>query len=274
MEAVLLAVTLMSLATAIGTSFLAWRVMQAERLRSEARIAALAADLDTDSRERPVRSERPQPKATPPPAPAIATPATQPEIDLPIADAAVLDSQGMFAEQPRGRSMARMVGGVGVAAAIVVLVIGTLVMTSDRSASGHSRPAQTRHPAAAPVATTPSVEVPLELIALGHEREKDRLTVRGVVRGAATAEGGPLTAVVLLFNRQGSEIGSGRADVAPAGSDPAGERTFVITVPSVGDVGRYRISFRSDDHVVPHVDKRSASGIAKPAVLNVANSQF
>jgi hypothetical protein len=272
MEAVLLAVTLVSLATAIGTSFLAWRVMQAERLRSEARIAALAADLDTDHHERPVRSA--QLKATPPPTPAIATPAIQPEIELTIADPAVPDSQCMFADRPRGRSMARVVAGVGVAAAIVVLVIGTLVMTSDRSASGRSRPAQTRHPVAAPVATTPSAEVPLELIALGHEREKDRLTVRGVVRGAATAEGGPLTAVVLLFNRQGSEIGSGRADVAPAGSDPAGERTFVITVPSTGDVGRYRISFRSDDHVVPHVDKRSPSGFAKPAVLNVANSQF
>ena len=168
--------------------------------------------------------------------------------------------------------MTRAIAGVGVAAAVVALVIGTLVMASDRSASGRARPAQTRHPVAAPVAATPSAEVPLELIALGHEREKDRLTVRGVVRGAA-AEGGPLTAVVLLFNRQGSEIGSGRADVAPAGSDPAGERTFVITVPSAGDVGRYRISFRSDDHVVPHVDKRSPSGIAKPAVLNVANSQ-
>ena len=274
MEVVLLTVTLASLATAIGASFLAWRVMHAERLRSEARIAALAADLDIDDRERPVRSERPQPRAMPVLAPVIAAVAIQPEIELPIADAAVPDSQGMFAERPRGRSMTRAVAGVGVAAAVVALVIGTLVMTSDRSTSDRSRPAQTRHPVAAPAAATTSADVPLELIALGHEREKDRLTVRGVVRGAPTAAGGPLTAVVLLFNRQGSEIGSGRVEVAPAGSDPAGERTFVISVPSAGDVGRYRISFRSDDHVVPHVDKRSPSGIAKPAVLNVANSQY
>ena len=269
MEAVLLTVTLVSLATAIGTSFLAWRVMHAERLRSEARIAALAADLDADHREPAVRSERPQPKVAPLPAPAM-----QPEIELRIAGAADADPQGMFADRPRGRSMARVIAGTGVAAAIVALVIGTLVMTSDRSTSSRSRSAQTRHPVATPTAATPTDEMPLELIALGHEREKDRLTVRGVVRGAPTAAGGPLTAVVLLFNRQGSEIGSGRVEVAPAGSDPAGERTFVISVPSAGDVGRYRISFRSDDHVVPHVDKRSPSGIAKPAVLNVANSQF
>jgi hypothetical protein len=126
---------------------------------------------------------------------------------------------------------------------------------------------------AAPAAAT-TAEVPLELIALGHEREKDRLTVRGVVRSSASASSNPLTAVVLLFNREGSEIGSGRAEVGPAGPDPAAERRFVITVPSAGDVGRYRISFRSADHVVPHVDRRAQPGTAKPAVLNVANSQF
>src|SRR5262245_2333655 len=150
MEAVLLTVTLMSLATAIGSSFLAWRVMHAERLRSEARIAALAADLDADHRERPVRLERPQPKATPLPAPAIAAPAIQPEIELRLDDAADADSQGMFADRPRGRSMTRVVAGIGVAAAIVALVIGTLVMASDRSTSSRSRPAQTRHPSATP----------------------------------------------------------------------------------------------------------------------------
>jgi hypothetical protein len=247
--------------------------MHAERLRSEARIAALAADLGIDNQERPERS---QPHVAPLPAPVIAAPATAaPEIDLSIADEPVAASGGMFAVRPRGRSMPRIVAGVGIAAAIVALVIGTLVMSSDRSTSAHARrpPAATAaRPAAAAVTTT--AELPLELIALGHEREKDRLTVRGVVRGASPAASGPLTAVVLLFNREGSEIGNGRAEVAPAGPDPAGERTFVITVPSAGDVGRYRISFRSADHVVPHVDRRTQPGTAKPAVLNVANSQI
>ena len=68
MEAILLAVTLLSISTAIGTSFLAWRVVQAERLRSEARIAALAADLEMDDRPRAVRFEHPVPKTTPVPA--------------------------------------------------------------------------------------------------------------------------------------------------------------------------------------------------------------
>ena len=273
MEVVLLTVTLASLATAIGTSVLAWRVVRAERLRSEARIAALVADLGFDDREGQVRAERPQPQAAPVPAPVIPAPVMPAaDIDLSIADEAVPASEGMFAVRPRGRSLPRVVAGVGIAAAIVALVIGTLVVTSsDRSTSAHARrPAAAAATAPAAPATTPA-EVPLELLALGHEREKDRLTVRGVVRGASSAAGVPLTAVVLLFNREGSEIGSGRAEVAPGGPDPAGERTFVITVPSAGDVGRYRISFRSADHVVPHVDHRAQPATAKQAVLNVAS---
>jgi hypothetical protein len=278
MEVVLLTVTLASLATAIGTSFLAWRVMRAERLRSEARIAALAADLGLDESERPMRAERPQPEATPVAAPVMASVIPAPEVELPLGDATVNASQGMFAVRPRGRSMPRVVAGVGVAAAVVALVIGTLVMTSDRSTSTQAKPQAAPTAATAPAqavaSTSATSEVPLELIALGHEREKDRLTVRGVVRGTSTAESRPLTAVVLLFNRDGSEIGSGRAEVGPAAPGQAGERPFVISVPSAGEVGRYRISFRSDDHVVPHVDRRTQPGIAKPAVLNVASSQF
>jgi hypothetical protein len=37
---------------------------------------------------------------------------------------------------------------------------------------------------------------------------------------------------------------------------PGGETTFVVTVPGAGDVGRYRVSFRTDDRIVPHVDRR------------------
>ena len=36
-----------------------------------------------------------------------------------------------------------------------------------------------------------------------------------------------------------------------------GESPFVVTVPGAADVGRYRVSFRTDDRVVPHIDRRS-----------------
>jgi hypothetical protein len=259
MEAVLLAVTLMSLAIAVGASVLAFQVMRAERLRSEARIAALAADLGADD-ERPIRTEQPA--------------NVVPIVDrgVPIVDEVPATPQGMFAVRQRGRSASRVLAGVSVAATIVALVIGSLVMTSARKTA--ARFPRAASPAASTTTPATPAEVPLELIALGHEREADRLTVRGVVRGTPSAGKGPLTAVVLLFNRQGNEIGSGRTEVPPAGPDPASERTFVVTVPSAGDVGRYRISFRSDDHVVPHVDRRTQPGTAASGVLNVAKSQL
>jgi hypothetical protein len=62
---------------------------------------------------------------------------------------------------------------------------------------------------------------------------------------------------VLLFNREGSLIGTGRAEVSSPATEPSHERTFVVSVPAASDVGRYRVSFRTDDHVIPHVDKRT-----------------
>src|SRR5262245_30970305 len=58
MQAVLLVVTLLSLTIAICTSVLAWRVMRNERLRSEARIAALTADLAAVDEYRTIRADR------------------------------------------------------------------------------------------------------------------------------------------------------------------------------------------------------------------------
>ena len=105
---------------------------------------------------------------------------------------------------------------------------------------------------------TPHQTRALELVALGHERENDRLVVRGVIRNPVG--GSPvnqLTAVVMLFNRDGGYLASGRAEVQPAHLEPGGETTFLVTVPGASDVGRYRVSFRADNQVIPHVDIRS-----------------
>jgi hypothetical protein len=255
MEAVLLTITLLSLTIAICTSVLAWRVMRNERMRSEARIAALTADLALVEEHRPIRADRPQA-----PAAAADLPIHREIVAAPpVHDEAAALPQGMFAPRERGRSLFRVAAGVCAATLIVAVVIGSLVMTSDGTQSTASRkPSE-------PVAPADAAQIPLELIALGHEREADRLTVRGVVRGSAPAgENAPLTAVVLLFNRDGTLIASGRAEVQHGATDPAGERTFVVTVPSAGDVGRYRVSFRTDDHIVPHVDKRAQAGHLKP----------
>ena len=116
MEAVLLAVTLLSLAIALGASSLAWRVMRNERLRSEARIAALAADLGIEDDERPLHASR---RAEPAEA-----------VEIRTADEPIAAPAGMFAPKVRERSAFRFAAGIGVASLLVAAVIGTLVLTS------------------------------------------------------------------------------------------------------------------------------------------------
>ena len=54
-------------------------------------------------------------------------------------------------------------------------------------------------------------------------------------------------------------LASGRAAVESSALIPGGESVFVVTVPAPAEVGRYRVSFRSDDRVISHVDKRNRS---------------
>jgi hypothetical protein len=68
-----------------------------------------------------------------------------------------------------------------------------------------------------------------------------------------------LTAVVFLLKRDGSFLSSGRAAIDPSTLRPGNESPFVVTVSGAGDIGRYRVSFRTDDRVVPHVDRRDAA---------------
>ena len=100
---------------------------------------------------------------------------------------------------------------------------------------------------------------PLELVALGHERDGNRLIVRGVVRNPSAGSAvEPLTAVVFVFNAEGGFVTSARAAVDANALRSAGETTFAVTVPDAASVSRYRVSFRSGDRIVPHVDRREA----------------
>jgi hypothetical protein len=104
----------------------------------------------------------------------------------------------------------------------------------------------------------PAAGAPLELVALQHEREGEQLTIRGTVRNPGTGTGvDRLSAVVLLFGPDGGLINTERADVSGGALAPGSQGSFVVTVPNAGNVGRYRVSFRTDDRVVPHVDRRS-----------------
>ena len=74
--------------------------------------------------------------------------------------------------------------------------------------------------------------VPLELVALEHDRDDSRLIVRGIVRNPASAVTlNGLTAVVLVFSKDGGFIASERAPVAVTALVPGAETPFVVTLP-------------------------------------------
>jgi hypothetical protein len=240
MDLILIVVTLLSLTVAAMMSIVAWRAVRNERRRSEARVTALAADIhirdDIQARD----------------------------TDLPLQQVpTTISTRSMFAPDhstPTRSRLAVVVGlgvlGVGASAALAVVLGGAgrpngVELRSDAAQQGSS--AEHATPENATVITAP-----LELVALGHERDGDSLTVRGVLRNPASGkELGQLTAVVLLFTHDGGFLASGRVAVQAPKLEPGGETTFVITIPGVADVGRYRVSFRIEDRVVPHVDVRS-----------------
>jgi hypothetical protein len=237
----LLLVTLISLLLAVIMSVIAWRVAREERRRSAARVAALAADIH------------------------------DPDLDLrrPAEAPASTPGTGLFTTAEQARPTPRLAAVVGIG----VLVFGSMAAVAITLGSGAhptaagAAPAST--PAASPEASQPVDQttavprtkadgpVPLELLALGHERDGDRLTVRGVVRNPVSgAELDRVTAVVFLYNRDGVFLASGREEIMSPTLAPGGESSFTVTVADAADVGRYRISFRTDDRVVPHVDQR------------------
>ena len=222
----LLILTFASMLVAVVMSVVAWRTAGEERRRSNARVAALAAEIHDGDFD--LRSNEPGHGGE-----------LAPVGDL-FAAAQPVQSGSRFA----------IVVACGV---IVVGSLATLGLLLSRG-SPHATATTTASQTTPAGLTNPA---PLELVALGHERTGDDLTVRGVVRNPSSGIAvDRLTAVVFLFNREGGFLTSGRATVESPALVPGGESRFVVTVPSAGEVGRYRVSFRTDDRVVPHVDRR------------------
>ena len=109
-----------------------------------------------------------------------------------------------------------------------------------------------------PVAVGPNS--PLELVSLTHTRQNQKLAVSGLVRNPVS--GTPvekLSAVVFLFDRLGTFVSSSRAHVDFLKLGAGDESPFVVSLDAPATVSRYRVSFRTDDGVVPHIDRRGES---------------
>jgi len=246
----LLLVTLISVLLTVIMSVIAWRTAQDEKRRSEARVAALAADIHQVDRLRGVARREPELEL-------------RPAVDA-MADAPMppMGPSGLFESAAPRRTGPRFGAVAAIGALMFVTVAGIVVMlgsgssaTPVASAASHANPAGADN--AVRPAAGPDDVVPVELLALGHDRDGDRLTVRGVVRNPSAGRAvDRMTAVVFLYNRDGGFLTSGRAAIDSAALLPGGESAFVVVVPGASDVGRYRVSFRTDDRVVPHVDRR------------------
>ncbi len=285
METVLLGVTIVSLVVALVMSVTAWRLARDEKQRSAARVAALSIaatsapggsasyggqglspDHAIGFQARPAAVERtverPAPKAPWAPAPlTMETPARPapvavppvPEMPLNVAPAPRVLSHssgflGASTEQPQASGGRQRSLAVAAAMLLVGLLGGLAWMMSG--------PRGTSAAAVGP-------NSPLELVSLRHDRQNQKLAVSGLVRNPAT--GKPverLSAVVFLFDRQGAFVTSAKANVDFLKIGAGDESPFVVTLDAPATVTRYRVSFRTDEGVVPHIDRRGATPLA------------
>jgi hypothetical protein len=136
---------------------------------------------------------------------------------------------------------------IGFASAVALIVaIATMSTNHERRAVSAAGPAASPKDGA------------LELLSMRHDRASDTLTVTGLVRNGGTAPADHLIAVVFTFDHNGNFVASGRAPVEFVSLSPGDESPFRVSVPNVGDVGRYRVSFRTEAGIVRHVDRRQA----------------
>ena len=203
---------IVSVGAALFCAGLLWRVVREERLRSDARVAALTSAIDGPAGH-----------------------------GAPSAAAAPLFETGRTSPM-QGRPLLKIAIGFVTAVTVIVLI----AMTSDRAQP-------------APGAAAQAAVAPLELISMRHARVADTLTVTGLVRNPGSSATARVTAVVLAFDRTGGFVASGRGPLEFPTLAPGDESPFQVTVTDASDVGRYRVSFRTESGALRHVDLRSGS---------------
>jgi len=271
----LLGVTVISLVVALVMSVTAWRLARDEKQRSTARVAALsiAASAHGDApsyggqpdaigfQARPAGVEKPQARAPWAPAPLAVEAQRQPVAvvpppvpELPLHHATVAreisHSSGFLGTAPaaprsgggqRSLAMAAIVLFVGLLGGLVWMMSGPRGTTA--AAIGPNRP--------------------LELVSMRHERQDQKLAVSGLIRNPVAGQPVErLSAVVFLFDQQGTFVTSAKADVDFLKLGAGDESPFVVSLDAPATVTRYRVSFRTDAGVVPHIDRRGAVPVA------------
>jgi hypothetical protein len=218
MTALLVGVTFVALGVAGALVFYVLRLSREDRERHDARAAALAERIGGNAHAaEPVESFV---------VPVAADEASSPTL---FANAGTSEANG-----------SRWLMAAG--AVVVLLVLGGIYLFNRAGAT----------------ASASQGPAPIELTSLRHERTGNALVVTGVVynpsRGRTLED---LVAVVFTFDAEGSYLASSRAGLDFRHLPPGAESPFSITLPSAAGVARYRVSFRTDAAVVPHLDRRN-----------------
>jgi hypothetical protein len=299
MDIILLGITIVSLVVALVMSVAAWRLMRDEKQRSAARVAALSVAASEPSLvNRPAGfAKTPAPsEALEQNEPAVRTvtraPWTSPSTARPAAHVASVSMPAEFSTSPfdsmdsaPAKSVSLRTPAAPLAPPELLLherevvthasgFLGATELPRDNGGrqktlafaavmlfvvmSGGlvwmmSGPEGTSAAAVGP-------NSPLELVSLTHARQNDKLAVSGLVRNPVNGKRiEHLSAVVFLFDRMGTFVTSSRANVDFLNLGAGDESPFVVSLAAPATVSRYRVSFRTDDGIVPHIDRRSAS---------------
>lgn len=259
MDMLLIVVTLVSLLAALAMALVTWRTTQDTRQRAEARVAALAAAAGVERNADvsgvavapgiPTHTGADRPVAGHTPA-ETATPVSRPQPTAAVADEVVVSS-GFLASEPTGEEGLSPQRMLAAAAAVlgVTLTLFAWVRMSDAPAVAAAPPA-------------------LELLSLRHEREGANLSVAGLVRNAAAAATAErVSAVVLLFDQDGAFVTSAQAPLGDSRLVAGATSPFEIKVAAPQAVARYRVSFRTAEGPLSHLDRRRDPAEAAAATL-------
>ena len=223
---VLLVLSVISLCAAVVVAVLAWAIVREDRQRSAARVAALASTALDET-------------ATGIAVDGAAAGGLHSEDDR---APSLISSSRPSAVQ--GHPLVKVAVGVAMSVALIVFI----------AMSGEHH----QESSAAPTPVAARQDGALELLSMRHEREGDTLSVTGLVRNPGGAAARGIIAVVFAFDHAGNFVASGRAPLDFVTLAAGDESPFRVTIPHVSDVGRYRVSFRTESGVVRHVDRRAA----------------
>lgn len=234
MESLLVVVLVVALVMAVAMSLFAWRVLRRDRERTDIRVARLRALA----------------ASSPPSAP-------EPDFSLePTFDPGLFASAAPAAAGPQWGTMALVV--------VVFMTIGAGSVYGLYGSGQHiSWPV-------ASFSTSAAVPAPLELVSLSHRREPggDFIVtglVQNPVQGRNTAG---LVAVVYLFDGDGQFFASGKSAIEVSSLAPGDQSPFLIRLPTIAKVSRYRIGFRlGDGGVYAHVDRRGEPLVGTTAAV-------